>query len=237
MRWEWGEERRSLQDGPRNDPGNPWRQATLGPVPCMLEVSGPGAHCKEHLNKGHRSELGSSRGNGDKSKKPKKTLVLSISIGLFMTIWKDSLLQFYSSSVVVPKIGTISAIEILKFVRNESNSLWSFSGHFFFFLHQRKENRRSHPFYCPFFSWYMRGPPFLLCLLLGTSKYPIQQWTFSKGEVGARNTGILLTHDWCPWPQPYTPANEPAAYSRQMGSLEAARGLFPPLSPFMNINI
>lgn len=133
MRWEWGEERRSLQDGPRNDPGNPWRQATLGPVPCMLEVSGPGAHCKEHLNKGHRSELGSSRGNGDKSKKPKKTLVLSISIGLFMTIWKDSLLQFYSSSVVVPKIGTISAIEILKFVRNESNSLWSFSGHFFFF--------------------------------------------------------------------------------------------------------
>ena len=88
----------------------PLRPSCVSPVPCILEVSGPRVHCKEHLSKDCGSELGSNRENRDKSKKPKRTPVLSISIGLFVIIWRSSLLQFYSSDVVVPRIGIISTI-------------------------------------------------------------------------------------------------------------------------------
>lgn len=147
------------------------------------------------------------------------------------------LLQFYNSSMVASRIGIITTNENWKYVKDDSNSLWSLSGLWF---SAPKNGEQTFSSILLFLSqlWHWRGSPFLLwhlqrrkglCSLFGTFKYPIRQWAPFKGWSWVPETQEFYQHltDALD-PPPYTLANEPAVYSRQMGSLEAAHGYFFP---------
>lgn len=236
LRCQWGEES-SLQDRHRNDPeaGNPGRKGVKPSWVRACALHAGGAQVQQCT--AITLEWGFSRGNGDKSKGQRKHMFLPSA--MVYAWWRSP-----SSSVLQFKHGGIKNRNYnykwklnWKYVKDDSNSLWSLSGLWF---SAPKNGEQTFSSILLFLSqlWHQRGSPFLLwrlqrrkglCSLFGTFKYQIRQWAPFKGWSWVPETQEFYQHlTYALDPPPYTLANEPAVYSRQMGSLEAAHGYFFP---------